>query len=165
MYYSTIALLAALVLLVENQDVLFARRDGFDAPTWKTYRGFLISILVYYATDITWGILESRKLSGPLFLDTSIYFAAMAVGVIFWTQFAVRYMDENSGFGRFLLYAGRILCTAMLVLIVVNVFTPLLFSVDDQCVYRAGPIRYAALGTQAPTSLSETGIRRFRCSA
>ncbi len=148
MYYSTIALLAALVLLVENQDVLFARRDGFDTPTWKTYRGFLISILVYYATDITWGILESRKLSGPLFLDTSIYFAAMAVGVIFWTQFAVRYMDENSGFGRFLLYAGRILCTAMLVLIVVNVFTPLLFSVDDQCVYRAGPIRYAALGTQ-----------------
>ena len=67
MYYSMIGLLAILVLLVENQDVLFTLRKGFDTPTWKAYRRFLFAILVYYATDITWGILESNKLAGPLF--------------------------------------------------------------------------------------------------
>lgn len=148
MYYSAMGLLAALVLLVENQDVLFSRRDGFGTPAWKSYRGFLIAVLVYYASDIAWGILESQKLSGPLFLDTSIYFASIAVSVLFWTQFAVRYLDDKGGFGGFLLYAGRVFCGAVLVLVVINAFAPILFSVDDQCVYTAGPVRYAALGTQ-----------------
>ena len=148
MYYSTIGFLAALVLLVENQDILFTRRDGFGTPAWKSYRGFLIAVLVYYASDIAWGILESQKLSGPLFLDTSIYFASIAVSVLFWTQFAVRYLDDKSGFGDFLLYAGRVFCGAVLVLVVINAFAPILFSVDEQCVYTAGPVRYAALGTQ-----------------
>lgn len=118
MYYSTIGLLAILVLLVENQDVLFTLREGFDTPTWKAYRRFLFAILVYYATDITWGILESNKLAGPLFLDTSVYFIALAVGVLFWTQYAVNYLDEKSSFGRFLLYAGRVFCVAVVVLVV-----------------------------------------------
>ena len=131
MYYSAIGILAALVLLVENQDILFTRRDGFGTPAWKSYRGFLIAVLVYYASDIVWGILESQKLSGPLFLDTSIYFASIAVSVLFWTQFAVRYLDDKGGFGGFLLYAGRVFCGAVLVLVVINAFAPILFSVDD----------------------------------
>lgn len=96
MYYSTIGLLAILVLLVENQDVLFTLHEGFDTPTWKAYRRFLFAILVYYTTDITWGILEGNKLAGPLFLDTSIYFIALAVGVLFWAQYTVNYLDEEA---------------------------------------------------------------------
>ena len=148
MYYSAIGVLAVLVLLIENQDVLFVRTDGFDAPAWKTYRRFLVAILVYYATDILWGILESQKLGQLLFLDTSVYFVAMAVGVLCLTRFVVEYLGEDNGFGRFLLYAGRVFCAAVVVIVAVNFFTPVLFAVDDQCVYEAYGARYIQLGVQ-----------------
>lgn len=148
MYYSAIGLLAFLILLIENQDVLFKWNDGFERPTWKAYRVFLVAIMVYYVTDIAWGVLEGLKLSQALFLDTTIYFIALAVGVLFWTRFAVSYLGEKGGAGLFLKYAGQIFCTALIAIVLINPFLPLLFSVDDECVYLAGPARYAMLGTQ-----------------
>ena len=144
MYYSAIGILAVLILLIENQDILFKR--GLDFPAWRIYRGFLISVLVYYFTDILWGLLESWKLALPLFIDTMVYFVAMAVSVLYWTKYAVTYLDEKSFFGRFLLYAGNVLFVAIIAVVVVNCFIPVLFSVDADCVYHASPLRYANLG-------------------
>ena len=62
MYYSAIGLLAALILIIENQDILKNAKGSFEKPAWKVYRRFLYAVLVYYITDILWGILESRKL-------------------------------------------------------------------------------------------------------
>ena len=63
MYYSAIGVLAALILIIENQDVLVDTRKSFDKPAWTVYRRFLFTVLAYYITDILWGILESRKLA------------------------------------------------------------------------------------------------------
>ncbi|MBO7674708.1 MAG: hypothetical protein J6S63_06825 [Atopobiaceae bacterium] len=52
MYYSAIGLLAALILLVENLDILAFGNKEFMTPSWTVYRRFLIAILVYYLTDI-----------------------------------------------------------------------------------------------------------------
>ena len=157
MYYSAIGFLAVLVLLIENQDVLFTRRDGFDALPWRIYRRFLAAVLAYYATDITWGILEGMKLGELLFLDTTLYFVAMAVGVLFWTKYVVVYLDEDTGFERFLLYAGRVFCGAVVALVAVNFFTPVFFTVDAQCVYEAGSARYSVLGIQVVLLLLVSG--------
>ena len=157
MYYSAIGLLAVLLLLIENQDILRMRSGGFDTPAWHAYRKFLFAVLAYYATDILWGILESYKLSGPLFLDTTLYFIAMAIGVLFWTQYTVSYLDEKSGFGRFLLYTGRALCGAVLAASVVNFFVPILFTVDAHCIYQAQTARYVALAAQIALLLLLSG--------
>ncbi len=90
MYYSSIGLLAALVLLIINQDILFQRRDSQKNRTWILYRNFLYSVLAYCITDILWGILDSRHMVGLLFLDTTVYFLAMAFGVFFWTRYVIR---------------------------------------------------------------------------
>ena len=148
MYYSAIGLLAVLILLIENYDVLLTRRDAFGQPVWSAYRGFLLAILAYYVTDILWGFLESRKLAGLLFADTTVYFIAMAAGLLFWARYAVAYLDEESAVGRLLVNAGRLLPGAIALLAVVNIFTPVLFTVDADCVYRALPVRYAVLGVQ-----------------
>lgn len=147
MYYSTIGILAFLILIIENQDILF-KRGSTELTVWKVYRRFLLAVLVYYATDILWGIIESRKFSRLLFIDTLIYFIAMAVGVFYWTQYAVTYLDEDNSFGRFLMYTGRVFLAAVSLIIVINIFTPVLFEVDSECVYRAKTCRYVLLGIQ-----------------
>ncbi|MBO4913964.1 MAG: diguanylate cyclase [Oscillospiraceae bacterium] len=145
MYYSAIGLLAFLVLLVENQDIIFKRRSELSHPVWEAYRRFLFAVLLYYVTDILWGILEARKLSLALFTDTTVYFIVMAIGILSWTQYTVTYLDAPA---RFLLYAGRALAGVVTVLAIANIFTPILFTVDEACVYRALPPRYVLLVCQ-----------------
>lgn len=124
MYYSAIGVLAALILIIENQDVLVDTRKSFDKPAWTVYRRFLFTVLAYYITDILWGILESRKLAGLLFADTTVYFVVMAAGVLLWVQFSVAYLEEKSSFGRFLVYVSRIVAGLIAILAVVNLFFP-----------------------------------------
>lgn len=148
MYYSAIGLLAALILIIENQDIIFNGKDAFDQPAWRIYRSFLLTALVYYVTDILWGLIESRKLAKLLFADTSIYFIAMAAGIFFWTQYVVTFLDEKNGFGRLLIYAGRTVALLVSLLTVINIFVPVLFTVDDECVYTPLVVRYAVLTSQ-----------------
>ena len=148
MYYSAIGLLAVLILLIENSDILLTRKDAFEKPAWKVYRRFLFAVLAYYVTDILWGFLESQKLSGLLFADTTLYFIAMAAGVLLWTQFTVVYLGEETDFGKFLIYTGQILGAVITLLSLFNVFTPVLFTVDESGVYSALPFRYVILAAQ-----------------
>ena len=129
--YSAVVVLALLILLIENHDILLNRNESFSVPAWKVYRKFLFVIIAYYLTDIAWGILESCKLSALLFADTTVYFIAMAAGVMYWTKYTVTYLEEERYFfGRFLLQSGRIFALCVTVLSVVNLFTPVLFTVD-----------------------------------
>ncbi|MBO4331498.1 MAG: hypothetical protein J5827_05435, partial [Oscillospiraceae bacterium] len=148
MYYSAVGILALFILLIENHDILFKRGIGTELPVWKVYRRFLLAVTLYYVTDILWGVIESQKLPVLLYVDTLIYFVAMATGVLFWTRYAVTYLNEDNFFGRFLMITGRILFAAVSVTVAVNIFAPVLFEIDAQCVYRASPLRYALLGVQ-----------------
>ena len=58
------------------------------------------------------------------------------------------YLGETHRYGRFLLYAGRVFAAVETALVFLNIATPILFSVDAQCVYRAHPFRYVLLSTQ-----------------
>ena len=148
MSYAAIGILSFLVLLLENHDILRSRDDAYSLPAWRTYRRFLLAVLTYYVTDILWGVLESRKLAAALFADTTAYYIAMAVGILCWSQFAVTYLEEENAFGCFLRAAGRVLAVLVALLSLVNIFVPVLFTVDEDCVYRALPLRYAMLTVQ-----------------
>ena len=148
MYYSAFGILAILILFIINMDILGRPGASFDTPAWKTYRRFLYSVLAYYVTDILWGILESLKLALPLFADTTVYFIAMAAGIQFWTVFTIEYLEEKDKFGRLLQYAGRLVAGLITVLSAVNMFVPVLFTVDRNSLYQALPMRYAVLSSQ-----------------
>ncbi len=100
MYYSAIGLLAVLILLIENQDVILNQEGAFEKPAWRVYRRFLFAVLTYHILDIFRGVIESMKLPNLLFANTTFYFIAMAVGVLFWVEYTVVYLDEESGFGK-----------------------------------------------------------------
>ena len=48
MYYSAIGILAILILLIENLDILKKSRGTFEKPAWRAYRIFLQTVLIYY---------------------------------------------------------------------------------------------------------------------
>ena len=148
MYYAAIGGLGILILIIENNTLLFRREPAMAQPVWKDYRRFLLAVLVYYITDVLWGILEQAKLAAVLYIDTTIYFAAMACSVLFWTKFVVKYLGEERRYGKFLLYTGRIFSGVEVGLIGLNLVVPILFTVDAQCVYQARPFRYVLLVSQ-----------------
>ena len=51
MYYSAIGLLAVLILLIENQDVIRNLEGAFEKPAWRVYRRFLFAVLTYHILD------------------------------------------------------------------------------------------------------------------
>ena len=148
MYYSAIGTLAVLVLLIENQDLLFRHIKAFEQRSWQVYRRFLFAILIYYVTDILWGIIESHKLTTLLFIDTTVYFFAMASCIILWTLYVVTFLDDKTGFGRAIKIVGEIIATIITVLTTLNIFVPVTFVVKEVCVYEALPARYAMITIQ-----------------
>ena len=148
MTYSIIGILAIMILLIINQDV-FRKRDGHTlSGAMRSYRLFLTGVLAYLATDLLWGILDTRHLVTLLFIDTSVHFAAMVGAVMLWTQYVVTYLDTGSVFERVLRGTGRAFFALELVFIVVNIFRPVLFRFDGNGVYHAGVARYITLGIQ-----------------
>ncbi|MCR4645944.1 MAG: response regulator [Oscillospiraceae bacterium] len=179
MYYSAIGLLAGLVLCIVNWDIL-RHSQAFDKPAWNIYRRFLFAVLAYYVTDILWGILEYKKLSTALFVDTTIYFMAMAAGISFWADYIIAYLDQKSTFGRVLVNTGRVIAGVVFGVTLINLFKPVLFTVDSSSVYTALPLRYVMLVSQilflillsvcALTAMKRSGVRaderrRFRIPA
>ena len=148
MYYASIDLIAILILLIENQDIIFKMDKKLKIKTWMLYRRFLLAVLVYYITDTLWGIIEYYKLSKLLFFDTTVYFIAMASALVLWTTCVFYYLKENGRFVRFLIITGRILATIITAITLINIFIPIMFTVDDACVYTGLPIRDALLIAQ-----------------
>ena len=105
--YSIIGILASILLVIINQDILLKHDGQTLTETQRNYRWFLMGLLAYLITDLLWGILDSRHLIALLFADTSIHFAAMVGAVMLWTQYVVSYLDTGSAFERILKIAGR----------------------------------------------------------
>ena len=146
--YSIIGILASILLVIINQDVLLKHDGQTLTRTQRNYRWFLLGLLAYLITDLLWGILDSHHLIALLFADTSIHFAAMVGAVMLWTQYVVSYLDTGSAFERILKIAGRAFFALELIFIGVNFFSPILFRFDENGVYQAGIARYVTLGIQ-----------------
>ncbi|MCR5402579.1 MAG: hypothetical protein K6E91_01995 [Butyrivibrio sp.] len=72
MYYSVIGVLALLILLTENQDIISMNSESFNRKSWKVYRRFLFAVMLYYITDILWGCCRTISWR-PHFIGTRLY--------------------------------------------------------------------------------------------
>ena len=127
MMYSIIGILASIVLLTINKDVLWIQGERKLTQTQRYYRYFLLGVLSYYITDLLWGILESRHLTTLLFIDTTLYFLAMAAAVVLWARYVVLYLEQDNVFGKLLYLIGRIFFVLEVIAVAVNCFYPIMF--------------------------------------
>ena len=148
MTYSIIGILAAIILVIINRDVLWKADGEALTSTQKSYRAFLFGVMAYYITDMLWGILDSHDLTAALYFDTVVHFIAMAAAVMLWTRYVVVYLEEKNRFGTILYYAGGSFLAFQVLVITVNLFHPIMFWFDDTGEYKAGLFRYVALTIQ-----------------
>lgn len=164
MYYSLVGILALLNLLITNYDVLRPGKASPGTPVQKSYRALLLAIAAYYVTDIAWGALEALSLTRLLFADTEVYFVAMALGVLCWTRYVLDYLGEQTLWRRAFSNAGAVFFVSVAAAEVCNLFSPVLFWIDEAGVYHPGPVRYLVLGTQI-LLLFLTSVYALRVSA
>ena len=148
MTYSIIGIIASVLLLIINRDVLWVRKGRTLAKTQRNYRAFLVGVLAYYITDMLWGILQAERLTTIVYIDTVIHFIAMAAAVMFWTRYVVAYLEKKTFFGTFLTYAGYFFLAFEIVVLIINFFHPIMFWFDEGGEYYAGIARYITLTIQ-----------------
>ena len=155
MLYSSAGLLALVIHLIINHDVLRGVPiKGVVAH--RSYRRFLGWVTVYYLTDIMWGLLYERRLMTLVHADTSLYFISMAFSILCWTRYAIDYLQEKGSFARLLSAAGWLIFAFQILFVPVNFFMPVLFSFDAAGVYHAEAGRYATLAMQIAMFLGTT---------
>lgn len=148
MYYSLISLLALLVLIIMNHDVLLNRRSSDAPPVQRVYRLFLLAVSFYYITDMLWGVLDALGWMTLLYVDTELYFFAMAFGFLEWTQYVNAYLEYKSRLRPILSYTGVAIAALIALLTVLNLFFPLMFWFDEAGRYQTGLARDIALLSQ-----------------
>ncbi len=144
-WYALVGMLAIMVLIVVNYDVLFQQNKRSNISAMESYKNFLYGIMACCIADMLWGILGSLHLSSWLFVEGVVYYIVMAVNVMLWTQYVVVYLAEVNAFSRFLSLAGRIFFVAAVAITIVHCFTPILFWFDGNGDCRVGEFWHAQL--------------------
>ena len=154
MSYSTTGLLALLVHVIVNYDVIRNAHYRKGTPAADAYRGLILAVLVFYLTDILWGIFYDARLVVLTTADTVLYFVAMAATVFLWTRYVFLYLKLNGKLMQFLSIAGWMFLILFSLVLFLNIFAPLMFWFDPAGNYHAGMMRYILLGLQVLLFLS-----------
>ena len=148
MVYSTVAILALLVHIIINFDILFRRNAKDSVQSHKFYRWFLYGAMAFYIADSLWGIIYEAKNLYAIYIDTFIYFMIMAVTVFLWTRYVNRYLNETNIFTKVFSIFGWLYLLFDATSLVINFFIPVRFYFDAEVNYHACITRHISLVIQ-----------------
>lgn len=148
MYYASASILAAIHHLIINHEIIKNRKDLPKEGADYKYTQFLISLMFFYVGDLLWVFLLDLKVWHLAYFDTMVYFAAMAVSVLFWTRFVVAYLGKNGPRSRILLGLGWGICAFVICSLFFNLFRPVVFALEKDMTYTTYWGRFFLLGIQ-----------------
>ena len=106
MYYAIISILAIVIHLIINRDVLRHSGDHSYVPARREYRDYIFGMLIFFFTDVLWGLFTEYNLAVPLYVDSVLSFISMMGGFMLWTRYVVAYMNEHTVFSKLVSIAG-----------------------------------------------------------
>ncbi|MBQ6129021.1 MAG: GGDEF domain-containing protein [Lachnospiraceae bacterium] len=142
MYYASFGLLALILHLIINTEILRKKAEEINSVAIKRYRNFLYIIMLYYITDVLWGLLIESGIVVLAYADTVLYFVSMAMAVLVWTRFVVEYTGRRGLESVSLIYAGWVIFAFTLISLAINFITPVIFTIDANRGYVPGVARY-----------------------
>lgn len=148
MYYASFGILAVIHHLILNYDVLKNGKKDPSARTRFRYRQFLLAILIFYLADLLWGFFMDLKLRPLVYADTMLFFATMAVSVLLWTRYVVAFLDKKGLRSTSFMAAGWGIYTFVILLLILNFFYPVIFSLSETSEYSPAFGRYILLVLQ-----------------
>ena len=141
MYYASIDIIAFIIHLIINFDILNPRNSKRLSQVQKAYKSFLNCVTLYYITDAIWEAFYALDYHILIYLDTEIYFIVVALTVLLWTQYAITYLNEKTSFTAFLRASGWIFVFLQILILIINIFKPIAFWFDAGGVYQTGIAR------------------------
>ena len=148
MYYSSIGVIALLVLLIIHYDILRSSDKTERPQSWRSYRFFIFSIMIFYIADILWGLFYTLKIRPLMYLDTNLFFITMMLSVFLWTRYVTAYLNENNLFSKLLKYAGISIFIYEIIILIINFFIPVVFEFDKDGLYLTYKARFINLVIQ-----------------
>ena len=148
MYYASIGIIALIVHLIINYEALRKVENTSENFVRLKYRHYLLALLLYYCTDAIWGLLYEARFINATYIDTCLFFFAMALSVLFWTKTVVVFTGNKGRSGKILVGAGWLIFAFQLIVLVINIFVPVVFTFDADKEYIALPTRYVVLFMQ-----------------
>lgn len=148
MTYSIIGIIALLVTFIINFHVFRKNTDLVSIPGLKAYKRLLISIFAYFIVDIAWGFLDEYHVMRVLYFDTMLYFILMTIALYFWTRYVDAYLNKKSIINRIATIFSVSLIFIQIIILIINIFTPIMFEFDENNAYHAKFARYPILIVQ-----------------
>ena len=148
MYYASIGIIALIVHVIINNEALKKVENTSANCVRLKYRQYLFALILYYFTDAMWGLLYEPRWVISTYIDTCLFFFAMALSVLFWTRTVVVFTGNKGKSGKILVGAGWLIFAFQMIVLVVNLFVPVAFSFDAGKEYIALPTRYVVLFMQ-----------------
>lgn len=143
MYYSVIGLISILIHLILNQEFFRNKEDKNDVNT--AFKRYLWAVLMYYTADALWGVIYDTHIGWLIYVDTVLYYIAMAFTVVLLCRYVTTYLNLHKGFGKFINNFGIVFGFTEILVLIVNHFVPIFFWIDSNAEYHASSIRYVAL--------------------
>ncbi|MBO4784267.1 MAG: hypothetical protein J5521_05945, partial [Lachnospiraceae bacterium] len=140
MYYSTVPIIALIILIISNWDLLFRRKTGDKIPARKQYFFFLVSVALFYIADLLWGLFETYNIHVADYIVTVSFFALMSISVWLWSFYVVAYIGHHKYVSRLFTIANSVLMALCLTLLIINFFHPVMFTFEGGS-YHALPFR------------------------
>jgi len=135
MTYALVGIVAFIITIIVNFNVLFVKSTKNFTKPIKAYRLFIITILIFFLTDLLWGFFEHYKLGPVLYANTMLFFLTISISVFFWVRYTIIYIDGKGKTNVIVSTIGLIILAAIIALLIVNIFHPIVFKFDENYVY------------------------------
>lgn len=144
--YSIVGVLALIIHVIVNPSLFM--RKGANGRKSGAYFFLMLAIFAYYVTDALWGLFAGLNNIPFLFVDTTVYYVAMASALACWSSYIIEYLELDSFTSKAVKYVAWTFFYAEITALAVNFFHPCFFWFDENDAYQAGAIRHAALWIQ-----------------
>lgn len=148
MEYSKIGLIAIILHAIINADSLFGKGDGTPDKVRERYRFFLLAVLLFYGSDIFWGVFLKRGPVSVAYVCTVAFFVTMGATVFLWIRYIRAFLNQNNFWSKLLNVVAWTLFVFEMTVLLFNCFYPIMFSFNEEGQYVTSRARHAVLDIQ-----------------
>lgn len=145
MYYASIGIISLIVLVIINLEAIKKVEKTKGNDLRLKYRQYLFSLIGFFVADILWGIFYEQRWIVVTYIDTCLFFSFMVLSVLFWTRSVVAFSGEKSNYGKLLVMSGWGVFSFEMIVLVVNLFFPIVFTFGEDKEYMPLPARHIGL--------------------
>ena len=145
MYYSSIGIIALIVLCIINVEAIKKVEKTSENNLRLKYRQYLIALIVFFISDIFWGFFYEQRWIILTYTDTCLFFVSMALSVLFWTRAVVAFSGKKDKAGKVLVISGWLIFLFEITALLMNLFVPIVFTFRKDKEYVPLPARYIGL--------------------